>query len=114
MLRKRKFALPRRYFRFRLSVFLKFFDTFFLALWWRNYSLQRFTPEKYLTFSCNDVLLMPFPANAFILQIYAASGHYAALGLKTAVETALLAQLEEELANEELTAEDLSAALAVI
>jgi hypothetical protein len=47
------------------------------------------------------------------LQIYAASGHYAALGLKTAVETALLAQLEEELANEELTAEDLSAALAV-
>jgi ankyrin repeat protein len=46
-------------------------------------------------------------------EIYAASGHYAALGLKTAVETALLAQLEEELANEELTAEDLSAALAV-
>ncbi len=46
-------------------------------------------------------------------QIYVASGHYAALGLKTAVESALLAQVQDELANEDLTTEELSAALAV-
>jgi len=36
------------------------------------------------------------------------------LGLKTAVESALLAQVQDELANEDLTTEELSAALAVL